>query len=254
MAKKEAETKPHRPVTEERKDVRTSKTICEGMPYSVREAFKRLRTNALLALPQEENKCSLIGVTSPQVSDGKSTVAVNLTYSIAELGKKVLLIDGDMRRPSVHEKLGAQVAPGLSELLLGKEKLGDAVGNYKSSADSTHFNYIPSGTTPDNPAELLNSDSFVELIRAASKVYDFVIIDLPPVNAVIDAVNVSKFTDGMIVVIRENHCPKFLLSDCIEQLRYAKTNILGFVMNGCVEGSGKRYQYDYYNRKYYYTQ
>ena len=75
------------------------------------------------------------------------------------------------------------------------------------------------------------------------EVYDVVILDLPPVNAVIDATVVSKLTDGLVLVIRESHCPRFVLQDCIEQLQYAKANILGFVMNGSVNGAGKRYQY-----------
>ena len=78
---------------------------------------------------------------------------------------------------------------------------------------------------------------------------DYVIVDLPPVNAVIDAVNVAKHTDGLVVVLREDHCPRYVLNECMEQLRYAKANILGFVMNGCVAGTGKRYQY---GQKYYY--
>ena len=78
---------------------------------------------------------------------------------------------------------------------------------------------------------------------------DYVIVDLPPVNAVVDAVNVSKYVDGLVVVIREDHCPRHVLTECMDQLRYAKANILGFVMNGCVAGAGKRYQY--YNQKYY---
>ena len=81
-----------------------------------------------------------------------------------------------------------------------------------------------------------------------SRVFDYVIVDLPPVNAVGDAVNVSKYVDGMVIVVHEGHCPRFVLKDCVEQLRYAKANILGFVLNGCVDGAGKHHQY---NRQYY---
>ena len=92
------------------------------------------------------------------------------------------------------------------------------------------------------------------MLEVVSAVFDYVVVDLPPVNAVIDAVNVSKYVDGLVVVLREDHCPRYVLNECMEQLRYAGANILGFVMNGCVEGAGKHYQYRYQNQPYYRTE
>lgn len=226
---------------------------CEYLTYSGREAFKRLRTNVLIALGESEKKCRIIGVTSAQPSEGKSTVSVNLAYSLAELGESVLVIDGDMRRPAVHDIVGASQIPGVSDILTGKSGLNEAVVRYKSTADSTVFDLIPGGEIPDHPAELLNSSRFGKVLEVVSTVFDYVIVDLPPVNAVIDAVNVSKYVDGLVVVLREDHCPRYVLNECVEQLRYAKANILGFVMNGCIEGAGKHYQYQYRNQPYYRT-
>lgn len=226
---------------------------CEYLTYSGREAFKRLRTNVLIALGESEKKCRIIGVTSAQPSEGKSTVSVNLAYSLAELGESVLVIDGDMRRPAVHDIVGASQIPGVSDILTGKSSLNEAVVRYKSTADSTVFDLIPGGEIPDHPAELLNSSRFGKVLEVVSTVFDYVIVDLPPVNAVIDAVNVSKYVDGLVVVLREDHCPRYVLNECMEQLRYAKANILGFVMNGCIEGAGKHYQYQYRNQPYYRT-
>ena len=226
---------------------------CEYLTYSGREAFKRLRTNVLIALGESEKKCRIIGVTSAQPSEGKSTVSVNLAYSLAELGESVLVIDGDMRRPAVHDIVGASQIPGVSDILTGKSGLNEAVVRYKSTADSTVFDLIPGGEIPDHPAELLNSSRFGKVLEVVSTVFDYVIVDLPPVNAVIDAVNVAKHTDGLVVVLREDHCPRYVLNECMEQLRYAKANILGFVMNGCIEGAGKHYQYQYKNQPYYRT-
>lgn len=226
---------------------------CEYLTYSGREAFKRLRTNVLIALGESEKKCRIIGVTSAQPSEGKSTVSVNLAYSLAELGESVLVIDGDMRRPAVHDIVGASQIPGVSDILTGKSSLNEAVARYKSTADSTVFDLIPGGEIPDHPAELLNSSRFGKVLEVVSTVFDYVIVDLPPVNAVIDAVNVSKYVDGLVVVLREDHCPRYVLNECMEQLRYAKANILGFVMNGCIEGAGKHYQYQYKNQPYYRT-
>ena len=236
-----------------KKSRRTGKA-CEYLTYSGKEAFKRLRTNVLIALGDSEKTCRIIGVTSAQPSEGKSTVSVNLAYTLAELGKSVLIIDGDMRRPAIHDIVGTSLVPGVSEILTGKSGLNDAVVRYKSTADSTVFDIIPGGEIPDHPAELLNSSRFGKILEVVSTVFDYVIVDLPPVNAVIDAVNVSKYVDGLVVVLREDHCPRYVLNECMEQLRYAKANILGFVMNGCIEGAGKHYQYRYQNQPYYRTE
>ena len=246
-----AEVKAPNSANANEKDPRRTSKICENMTYSGREAFKRLRTNVLIALSGGQGKTGqVIGVTSAQPSEGKSTVTINLAYSLAELGKSVLLIDCDMRRPSIHSTVGAQLSPGLSEILTGAENLKNVVIRYNSRTDGTGFDLIPCGEIPDRPTELLNSNRFQKLIEVVSDAYDYVLVDLPPVNAVVDAVNVSEYTDGLIVVVRENHCPRNVLLSCMEQLQYAKANVLGFVMNGCVASSGKHYQYN--QQPYYY--
>ena len=180
-----------------------SAKICEYMPYSSREAFKRLRTNMLISLGEtEENSKNIIGITSAQPSEGKSTVAINLAYSLAELGKSVILLDCDLRRPSIHANMGVQQTPGLTEVMNGTVNLNDAVIHYKSTISSTGFDLIASGSLPDNPSEILGSKDFLRLLKAAGNAYDVVILDLPPVNAVIDAAVVAKLTDGLVLVIR----------------------------------------------------
>lgn len=221
-----------------------SAKLCEHMPYSSKEAFKRLRTNLLISLGDVSgNSKNVIGITSAQPSEGKSTVAINLAYSIAELGKSVILLDCDLRRPSIHTNMRVPQAPGLTEVMHGIVNLNSTLIRYKSSTSSTYFDLITAGELPDNPSEILGSKDFLHLLKVVGDAYDVVILDLPPVNAVIDAAVVSRLTDGLVLVIRENHCHKGVLQDCMEQLKYAKANILGFVMNGSVNGSGKRYQY-----------
>lgn len=229
---------------QEKKHHRKSAKLCEHMSYSGREAFKRLRTNMLISLGELSNKSNnIVGITSAQPSEGKSTVAVNLAYSLGELGKSVIVLDCDLRRPTVHTNVGVRQSPGLTEVLNGTVNLRDAVIRYKSSTNDTHFDLITSGDIPDNPSEILGSKTFVQLLKVASEAYDVVILDLPPVNAVIDAAIVAQLTDGLILIVREDHCPRFVLQDCMEQLKYAKANILGFVMNGSANGAGKRYKY-----------
>ena len=130
-----AEAKAPKTVNSEKKNPRITAKICEYMTYSGREAFKRLRTNVTIALGEEKEKtCRVIGVTSAQPSEGKSTVSINLAYSLAELGKTVLLIDGDMRRPSIHNTVGEPLSPGLSDVLTGKINLKDAMERFHLSA------------------------------------------------------------------------------------------------------------------------
>lgn len=239
-----ADKKAQKKVSTAGKNPNKTAKNCEYMTYSAREAFKRLRTNAMISLGEKAEKNTMvIGVTSAQPSEGKSTISINLAYTLAETGKNVALMDCDLRCPSIHAKMGMQQAPGITDVLYGNENLSNIPVRYNSSADHTHFDVIPAGALPDNPSEILGSRNFIQLLEVVQNAYDVVILDLPPVNAVIDAAVVSNLTDGLLVVIRENHCPRFVLADCMEQLQYTKANILGFVLNGSVNGAGKRYQY-----------
>lgn len=247
MEKKENEVTPSSP-SNVRKSSRGVQ-LCENLSYAAKEAFKRLRENVLLALPKETDGCAIIGVTSAQPAEGKSTISINTAFSFAELGKKVLVIDADLRRPSLHEKIGVSQTPGLSNLLSDSNSIGAAIKTYKSKTSDTSFDIITSGGIISNPSEVLTSDRMGKLLRALSSAYDYIFLDLPPVGVVIDAVSVGRYAEGMIVVIRENHCSAPVFDDCIEQLRYAGIRILGFVVNGAVEGAGKKYQYQSY--RYY---
>lgn len=220
-------------------------SVCENLSFAAKEAFKRLRTNVVMSFPEGDTSCHIIGVTSSQPHDGKSTIATNLAYSLAELGKKVLLIDADMRRPTVHEKLGVEKHPGLSDLTRDYNSINNALKPYKS-AGGVSFDVLPGGDAIENPSELLNSKRMSTLLETLSTAYDYIVVDLPPIGAVIDAVSISRSIDGMIVVVRENTCPRGLLNECMLQLKYVNVNILGFVINGALEGSSKKYQYGAY--------
>jgi len=238
MDENKTESRPRR----SRKD---GEAVCEHLSFAAKEAFKRLRTNLVMSFPAEDTSCKLIGVTSAQPSDGKSTVAINVAYSLAELEKKVLLVDADLRRSSIHTKARVEKSPGLSDLLGGSNEISASLKKY-APQNGASFDIIPSGESPRNPSELLNSQRMSLLLEKLATAYDYIVLDLPPVGAVVDAVSVSRELDGMLVVIRENACPRGLLSECMSQLNYANINILGFVVNGALEGSGKKYQYNKY--------
>lgn len=235
---------------EARKQADKREKICENLSFAAKEAFKRLRTNVVLRFPDGDSPGHIIGVTSAQPSEGKSTVAINLAYSLAELGKNVLLVDADMRRSSVHEKLGVEKTPGLSDLMAGSNSINASIRKYVSSKEQATFDIIPGGTVPSNPSEILNSKRMESFLHTLATAYDYVILDLPPVGVVTDAAAIAAQTDGMIFVLRENYCPRGLLSDCVAQLQEARANILGFVINGALEGAGKKYGYGSYGKGY----
>ena len=228
----------------------------EKLSFAATEAYKLLRANLMFTIPDEQ-KCRIVGVTSSIRGEGKSTTAINLSYTLAETGKRVLLIDCDLRLPSVAKKLGIEASPGISNLLIGTATEEDAVLKF---TDMDTWFILPSGDIPPNPAEMLGSTQMAAQIKKFSEQYDYIVVDLPPVNIVSDALVISPLVDGMIVVIRENYSERRALNTCTNQLVLSNVKILGFVMNGATDGNGsysryKRYKYykssKYYSHKYY---
>lgn len=220
----------------------SKKTLHKNLEFTATEQYKLLRTNLGFTLP-DGLKCPIIGVTSSTRGEGKSTTAINLSYVLAESGNKVLLIDGDLRIPSVAKKMGIESSPGLTDLLMGKEM---PLEEFKSDLlDNWHI--IPSGDLPPNPSELLGSSRMEAFLAAMQAKFDYIVIDLPPVNIVSDAMAISNFTAGMVVVIREDYTEKKELEKCFRQLKLSGANVLGCVMNGSKSGKGSYGKY----RKYY---
>ncbi len=216
-------------------------TLHKNLEFTALEQYKLIRANLDFTLPENE-KCPIIGVTSSMRGEGKSTTAVNLAYVFAEKGSKVLLIDGDLRIPSVAKKLQIDSTPGLADLLRGKSKECFAFQNYLLD----NWFVLPSGDIPPNPSELLGSGRMENVLNQLREVFDYIIIDLPPVNLVSDAVSISRLISGMIVVIREDYTEKKELEKCFRQLKLSNVKVLGCVMNEAKSGGGNYGKY----RKY----
>ena len=223
------------------------KTLHKNLSFTATEQYKLLRTNIEYTLPQDE-KCHVVGVTSSMRGEGKSTTAINLSYVLAEKGSKVLIIDGDLRIPSVAKKLQIKSKPGLTNLLMTKSS--DVEGFKSELLDNWYI--IPAGDIPPNPSELLGSNRMGKLLDALKEQFDYIIIDLPPVNIVSDALSVSPFISGMVVVIREEYTEKKELTDCIRQLGIVNVKILGCVLNEARSGNGSYSKYKYRKRRYGY--
>lgn len=227
-----------------------TKTLHKNLEFTALEQYKLLRANLSFTLP-EGQKCPIIGVTSSIRGEGKSTTAVNLSYVLAENGKNVLLIDGDLRIPSIAKKMSLKSSPGLTDLLMGYESL--QMGSFKTNIIDNWY-VMPSGELPPNPSELLGSGRMESILKLASEKFDYIVVDLPPVNIVSDALAISNYITGMVVVIRENYTSKKELESCLRQLELSNVNILGCVLNesenhGGTHGKYRKY-YKYY-RKYY---
>jgi capsular exopolysaccharide synthesis family protein len=221
-----------------------------GISFAASEAYKLLRTKLQFSFV-DDNDCHIIGISSAMAGEGKSLSSVNLAYSLAQLDKRVLLIDCDMRRPSLSAKLPIKKLPGLSNYLTRQVGMEEIVQNYAESSEGTAFNVIAAGRNPPNPIELLNSSRMRKALDQLRSDYDYIILDLPPVGEVSDALAVSKLVDGILLVVRQNYCNRTLLSTAVNQFSFVETRILGVVLN-CAEEDGGAYgkYYRGYRRRY----
>ncbi len=209
----------------------------EKTAFFVKEAYKDLRTNILFSLPKDQG--NVVAFVSSVMSEGKSTTCLNTAISFAEIGKKVLVIDTDMRRPRIHRLLKSTASPGLSNLLLGMSSLQECVFASKYE----NLDVIFAGDTPPNPAELLSSPRFEEILHELSKHYDYLFIDTPAVAPVTDTVIISKLVTGAVYIVREGVTDRLSLQDCMNKLAFADIKILGFVVNDVDMDSSEKKAY-----------
>ena len=227
------------------------RTLHKNLEFTATEQYKLLRTNLDFTIPHG-TKCPVIGVTSSMRGEGKSTTSINLAYVLAEKGNRVLLMDGDLRIPSIAKKLDLPGTPGVTDMLMGRAV--DLEQMRSGVAESWYI--LPSGDIPPNPSELLGSGRMKEVLTELREQFDYIIIDLPPVNIVSDAVSISSLITGMVVVVREEYTEKKELERCFRQLKLSNVNVLGCVMNEAKSGGGsygryKKYRYYKYYRYYY---
>lgn len=224
-----------------------------GLSFAVSEAYKLLRTNIQFSF-SDEGRGHVIGVTSSIQSEGKSSSISNLAYAMAEDGERVLLLDADLRRPSIASKLGLARSPGLTNLLVSRGDYRDVV---QHSTAAPKLDIICAGDIPPNPSELLGSNRMARLLEELKQNYDYILVDLPPVTVVSDAIAMSKVMDGVVVVVRNAVAEQKMLADAIRQLRMVNVHILGFVFrdtertnSGYGKKYGRRYKYYKYYRSY----
>ena len=206
------------------------------------EAYRALRTSLLLSTAGTPPKTIL--VTSGQSGEGKTTTAVNTAISLTQLGAKVLIIDCDLRRPSVHFRLNISSAKGLTNFLAGNGKLEDVI----QELDIPNLSALPSGPIPPNPAELLSSQKMKDMLKSLRKTYDHIILDSPPVVNVTDPIILSTIVDGTILVIHSGKTRRDIVKRSRQELQNVKSKIFGVVLNNVdIHKDG----YDYYSYSRY---
>lgn len=212
--------------------------------FAIVESYKVARTNIMFSLAANEKK--VFAVTSYSKGEGKSTVSSNLAISFSKMGKKVLLIDADMRRPNIHNIFKLNNSAGLSNVVSKMISFEEAV----KCDVITDLDVLVAGTIPPNPSELMCSNSFIKMIEKLAEEYEYIIIDTPPVGVVADALLLKDLIAGFVVVVREKVTTHRDLSKLLESMKLADTKVLGLVEVGCDisarKGKKKYYYYQYY--------
>lgn len=226
------------------KDVPQNPLLTNAVPQSFAEAFKSIRTNVLFS-SAEEGMRTLV-VTSAGPGEGKSLVASNLSQALAQAGQRVLLIDCDMRRPRVHEIFEGPQEPGLSNVLSGNAKANEAI----RKAALSGLWLMPAGHIPPNPAELLASRRFTDLIASLDSHFDWVVLDTPPVMVVADSSIVANQASGVVFVVRADHTTKQAVRAAAEQLDAANAHLIGSVLNRADVLRNPYYYSAYYRKDY----
>jgi len=209
------------------------------------EAYRTLRTNLLFSEATHEMRSLMISSALP--SEGKTTTAANLAVAFAQQGKKIVLVDADLRKARVHKVFGAVREPGLVEVLIGQAELGEVI----RPVDVPGLSIITAGTLPPNPSELLGSPRMPEIVRALQQEFDLVLIDAPPVLVAGDASIVATITDATLVVVRAGVTERAAAKAAVEQLQTVGTRIAGAVLNDPDAKIEASEGYHYYAYKYY---
>lgn len=206
------------------------------------EGYRSLRTNIQFAGGMQGNR--VLAFVSAGAQEGKSTSAVNLSIALAQDGKRVLLVDADLRKPTIHERLGLEQVPGLSEVILGTVGYPEAIRTVTdlmlgklgveqviNAPGIDNLNILPSGKRPDNPAEFMNSQRLTELIDSVRKEYDIVIFDCPPILPVTDGVTLGSKVDGVVMVYQVGKVGRNALKRAKSLLENAHASLIGIVLS-----------------------
>lgn len=201
--------------------------IYNKMPHSISaESYKSIRTS--LKYSSVDKTIKTIVITSSVPGEGKSTIAGNLALCLSESGNKVLIIDCDLRRPSLHKKFRLSNLKGITDCLIDKDNLKESIQEFTSE-----LSVISSGTIPPNPAEILGSKTFERFLKNIGSIYDYIILDTPPLLAVTDASILAGKADATIIVVKYGKTREKDINLAYKELKKVNANIVGSILNSC---------------------
>jgi capsular exopolysaccharide synthesis family protein len=232
------------PVVAGKETVAEAPMLQDSVSPAFAEAIRAVRTAVLFSSADEGSRSLMITSTGPH--EGKTLVSSSLAITLAQAGQKTLVIDADMRRPRMHEALDRPQEPGLSNVLVGDTKLADAA----RTTGVPNLTFLAAGHIPPNPAELLGSKKYAELLADLRSKYDWIVIDAPPVMPVTDAALVANRAQGVLFVVGSEMTPRQNAVTAIEQLKNANARFVGVVLNR-VHIQRHSYYYSPYYRKEY---
>ncbi len=207
------------------------------VPFAVVEAYKNIRIHLISLLSEINGK--VVAVSSPNAAEGKSTTAVNIAITFSQLGKRVMLIDADIRRATVNKKLHLENAKGCSDIIEGEVTLEEAIKQYNANLD-----VLTSGSITANPSEMFSSPAFDRLLSELRDEYDYIIIDTPPINLVSDTLVIAQKCDGLVLIARASVTTYSEFKASLNSLNQLKIKILGTIING--DGATKKKYNSYY--------
>ena len=228
-------------------DDRSPDLVCLNSPKSTAsESYRGIRTNILFSSAGSAPQVILL--TSPGPREGKTITTANLAITMAQSGSKVVVMDCDLRRPKIHHLFGVSRDRGMTNLLVGS----DGIEKTLIHTQIPNLDLIPSGPLPPNPSEMLGSERMADLVKELRKHYTRILIDSPPITAVTDSMILSKYVDGVIVIIRAGDTVRDVAKNSIKQLQTVGAHILGGILNAVDIGKDKYYYYYYYQYYNYY--
>lgn len=210
------------------------------------EAYKSIRTNIMFSIPKQEGG-KIIAVTGSIPGEGKTTTCMNLAITFAQTGAKVIVVDCDLRKSRVHRYFMLDRSPGVTNVICGYNKLSDCIRkNVKDNLDC-----LTAGEEPSNPAELLETDVFSDMIKELADQYDYIFIDTPPMTVVTDAAVVIRNCTGVVAVARENYTTFDALDVTVAGIKRTGTKFIGIITIGQAKKHGRYGYYKYGNDERY---
>ncbi len=211
-------------------------------PFAIVESYKNLRTNLISVMSKTEGK--ILAISSPNASEGKSTTSLNIAITLSQLNKKVIILDTDSRKPSIHKKAKLNNDKGCMNILMGEITIDDAVAHYNNYLD-----IITSGTKVKNPSELFSDVAFDKLLEELEQRYDFIILDTPPINVVSDTLIIAQKADAFVMVVRAGVTKYEAFEYAYDSLKVLDIELDGVIVNGSGGKSGYAYRGYRYSRR-----